>query len=97
MKQNASMDTIWCRGELRIVIWAKNAINKGEPIVLDYDEYKDGPDAPRPYFDTESMVVFLVILVFSLFSLLFYFPFVFLLLLFLFLLLFFSFFEINLK
>jgi hypothetical protein len=37
--QNATMSTVWCRGELRIVISATRSIAKNEAIVLNYNEY----------------------------------------------------------
>ncbi len=49
------MDTIWCRGRLRVVIRAVHPIQKWQPIVLNYDEYIKA-DGTQPYFDSESMI-----------------------------------------
>jgi len=37
--KNASMHTLWCNEELRILIYAEKAICKGESIVLDYNDH----------------------------------------------------------
>jgi len=53
IKQNATMNTVWCRGQLRVIISAKKFIPKGGPIVLNYDEYIK-EDGSHPYFDSDS-------------------------------------------
>jgi len=45
IKQNATMSTVWCRGELRIIISALRFIPKMHPIIIDYDEFENS------YFD----------------------------------------------
>jgi len=44
-KQNATMSTVWCRGELRVIISATRFIPKLHPIIIDYDEFENS------YFD----------------------------------------------
>lgn len=65
MKQNATMDTVWCRAQLRVIIRAITFIPKGWPIILNYDEYIK-PDGSNPYFDSDSMFFFLKLLLLSL-------------------------------
>jgi hypothetical protein len=49
------MDTVWCRGQLRVIVSAIRYIPQGAPIVLNYDEYiKD--DGSHPYFDSDSIL-----------------------------------------
>eukprot|EP00026_Physarum_polycephalum_P002757 Phypoly_transcript_02765.p1 GENE.Phypoly_transcript_02765~~Phypoly_transcript_02765.p1 ORF type:complete len:846 (+),score=188.15 Phypoly_transcript_02765:142-2679(+) len=49
IQQNATMDTVWCRGQLRVIIRAIQLIPKGTSVVLNYDEYKKD-DGKCPYF-----------------------------------------------
>lgn len=39
IRRNATMNTVWCRGRLRIIIEATHDIPQGHPIVLDYEEH----------------------------------------------------------
>jgi hypothetical protein len=39
IRQNATMNTVWCNGMLRILISATRHIPRGHPIVLDYEEH----------------------------------------------------------
>jgi len=39
IKQNASMHSVWCREQLRVIIFATQKIKTGEPIILDYNEW----------------------------------------------------------
>jgi len=48
IQKNASMSTVWCRGELRIIVSAVRKIPKGQAVVLDYDEFENS------YFERSS-------------------------------------------
>jgi len=40
IRKNATMSTVWCEDQLRILIFATRLIPKGFPIVLNYDEFQ---------------------------------------------------------
>jgi len=48
IQKNASMSTVWCRGELRIIVSAVRNIPADQPVVLDYDEFENS------YFERSS-------------------------------------------
>jgi len=39
IKQNATMSTVWCRNQLRVVMIATRNILKGQPIIVNYNEF----------------------------------------------------------
>lgn len=72
MRQNATMDTVWCRGQLRVIIRSIHRIRQGQPIVLNYDEYIKA-DGSHPYFDSDSdsmsFIIIVIIITFLLYVL----------------------------
>ncbi|ELR12668.1 SET domain containing protein [Acanthamoeba castellanii str. Neff] len=39
IRQNATMSTLWCRNQLRVVLTATKKILKGQPIIVNYNEF----------------------------------------------------------
>jgi hypothetical protein len=48
IQRNATMNTVWCNGRLRVLITATRNVPKGHPIVLDYEEHGGS------FFDTDD-------------------------------------------